>query len=291
MPLAILVRQLFLVVISAIPLAAQADPNPMAQCICGGRQTLWGQPLGASPPGVGELSLRLSGEATFLELRDPLGRWIRYDRANQTYRSEIPNADCDREPVETEHDDEDTTAVADTSRDNEQEFQEFYEHRARIPGPLDGDYLLRVVHAPRADWFLQLNAEGGVAPTSTYDGLITPVSHSDTVSSYRLRWNLAGNALVQVDSVGSEYLPPLRLSRRVLRLPCESDPFDTLSAPNARVDARGPGKPKRCVSLPDGVNSYEAGPGMMSGGHHVGVEYGSHPAFRFEGAARDTYLL
>src|SRR5439155_13036854 len=112
-----------------------------------------------------------------------MGRWIRYGRGDRTYHTDIPNAECDREPVETEDEvSDDSTAVADTTHDD---APEYFEDRARIPGPLDGDYLLRVGHAPRAEWRLYLDADGGRAPAPTFGDMVAPASLSDTVSSYR----------------------------------------------------------------------------------------------------------
>jgi hypothetical protein len=270
------------------PMAATAgstDTNPIGHCICGGRQTFWGQPLGPSPPGVGLLMLRLTGSA-FVDLRDPLGRWISYVRADSTYRIDIPQAECNSQPVEgAPGDDDDSAMVADTTSYEELE----YETLVRIPGPLDGEYLIRVGHAPHAEWSLWFDAY--VANSARYFGdFATSPSQSDAVSTYRLRWDLTNETIVQVDSLASGFLPALRPPRTILRLPCEADPFDSLPAPNARVELSGPGKPILEVALPDG-NGYEARPEMISGGHHVGVEYDRYPAFRFEGASRDTYSI
>jgi hypothetical protein len=266
--------------------ASGLSPSSPTSCICGGRQSLWGTPPGLPPEGIGDISFRLSGDA-FLELRDPLGRWIHYVEGSDEYRSEIPGSEAIRHaPNEgCEEMSDDSVSLADTMSMG----GDWSEDRIRIPGPSEGEYLMRVKHKPGQDVLLMVDYIG-IRESGSSD-VMGLTSSADSVSTYRLRLDLAAETPVQIESLHPGDSVATRAARVQLRLPCEPDSFDSIPAANASIELLCKGTPTLTVTMPDGDNSYSVGPVWTEGGKHVTSAYSPHPTIGFVGARRDRYLV
>ena len=163
------------------------------------------------------------------------------------------------------------------------------EDRIRIPGPSEGEYLMRVKHKPGQDVLLMVDYIG-IRESGSSD-VMGLTSSADSVSTYRLRLDLAAETPVQIESLHPGDSVATRAARVQLRLPCEPDSFDSIPAANASIELLCKGTPTLTVTMPDGDNSYSVGPVWTEGGKHVTSAYSPHPTIGFVGARRDRYLV
>ncbi|MEQ1833631.1 MAG: hypothetical protein ABL977_11295 [Candidatus Eisenbacteria bacterium] len=233
------------------------------------------------------MSFDLRGE-TYMELRDPLGRWITFSRDSNAYRSEIPNSSAERNLLEYfEHSDEDAEeAESDSSEATYKNNPQFNRDGITIRGPLNGDYVIRVWHRPGADCDIDVGVQRPDALTSEFLSIAIP---PDSVSLHRLHFEFGDSTPIRVEPLASVALVPVLEQRPPLRLPCEPDSFDTMPGPDAAIELRAPGVATLTLTVLDGTNYSAATREMWI--RRRSPTWPSHATLRLEGRPRGIYQI